>query len=62
MAVDNVNLQVSQEVVRIIFDKNYKLLGFDECAEVLSILVKLQKAKDSSNQATTPTRDSGISK
>lgn len=62
MARDNVNLQVGQEITRLIFDANYKMLGFDECIKILEIFVKLQNKQVNSNQATTPTSDSGNSK
>ena len=62
MAVDNVNLQVGQEITKILFNANYKKLGFDDCIKILEVFVDLQNKQDSSNQATTPIRDSGNSK
>ena len=62
MAVDNINLQVGQEITRLIFDANYKLLGFDECIEILKVFVSLQNKQGSSNQATTPPGTPVISK
>lgn len=60
----NVNLEqaVAQEIVKAVFDRWYRELGLAECLEIIEIFKKLQNKQVSSNQATTPTRDSGNSK